>query len=337
METLYRKLMILTLLATGGASFSTAFASDLITESETQRFEQSYEEWATNLVKSISPKLQFTVLTQIELSQNPEKLQSFEDLRAMNHLPGLPDVADPSYSSPFDSPLYSLVEKKNIKIFAQGEVSPNEERVMREILSSKMRLGSGDTLKFETVRAGVSPSHSRKQKNRAGAVAALAGILLLAGAFFYKRKPAFIATAQSVAKTITPPPAPVRAEFSATASRQIMSANDTALRAALNQERVDIIAKASMNASRRFSEKIMGELPQDKFDQVNQWRLRNQRRINIEDSNYARLLFSARIQQVQNEIVLKSIESYGEARHLKSKILESQKILKTSETNEVSA
>ncbi len=104
------------------------------------------------------------------------------------------------------------------------------------------------------------------------------------------------------------------------ATHQIANANAATLREALAQERVDVIAKASMNATRRFSHRILGEMDQEKFDLVNQWIERNKGLVANADSAYARLMLAARIQQLQNQTLMKSIEGFSRMRSLRKEL-----------------
>jgi hypothetical protein len=122
------------------------------------------------------------------------------------------------------------------------------------------------------------------------------------------------------------------------ASSQITNANTSTLREALAQERVDVIAKASMNATRRFSHRILGEMDQNKFDLVNQWIERNKGLVASSDSAYARLMLAARIQQLQNHSLMRSIEGFSKMRSLKKKLVSANpSIGKRQEIREVSA
>jgi hypothetical protein len=51
----------------------------------------------------------------------------------------------------------------------------------------------------------------------------------------------------------------------------------------------------------RFSNELLGELEQHQFDLVNQWLVQNKRIVTLAESNYARILIAARIQQIGNQ------------------------------------
>jgi hypothetical protein len=101
---------------------------------------------------------------------------------------------------------------------------------------------------------------------------------------------------------------------------------------------VDVIANASMNATRRFSHRILGEMEQDKFDLVNQWIERNKGSVANSDSAYARLILAARIQQLQNHDLMRSIEGFSKARSLKKQLISANKTAESrTQIREVSA
>ncbi len=325
METLYRYLMFLMVLTAGTLQAEYAGASDLYSASDVQHFEQAYEDWTAQLVRGLDSKLKFTVITQVQFSQNPEKLEAFEDARASNHLPGLPDVADPIYSNPTDSPLYTLAEKKIIKIYFQSPISANEERVIREIINVKLKLSNNDSLQIENTDA---PTPSTKgtpfSKRRALATASfLLGALLLCGALFKQK---FNLKKINLFKKAAPKKELPITALAITPATQIMNAKGATLREAVANEKVEVIAKASLNATREFSNQVLGEMSQEKFDLVNQWIERNKKKVSAKDSNYSRLLLAARLQQINNRLVLKSIESYGELRAMRKKINEVREV-----------
>jgi hypothetical protein len=325
METLYRYLMFLMVLTTGSLQAEYAGASDLYSASDVQHFEQAYEDWTAQLVRGLDSKLKFTVVTQVQFSQNPEKLEAFEDARASNHLPGLPDVADPIYSNPTDSPLYALAEKKNIKIYFQSPITANEERVIREIINLKLKLSNNDSLQIEHTDAPApSPKGTPFSKRRALALASfLAGAILLFGALFNQK---LKLKKWSIFKKASPKKVVAATPLAISPSVQIMNAKAVNLREAVAEEKVEVIAKASLNATRDFSNQVLGEMSQEKFDLVNQWIERNKKKVSAKDSNYSRLLLAARLQQINNRLVLKSIESYGELRAMRKKITEFREV-----------
>jgi hypothetical protein len=337
METLYRKFVFTWILALITGLPATSWAEEAVSASEIQHFEQTYEDLTGKIIRSIEPKLEFTVLARVELSAHPEKIAAYEESKATHHLPGLPEVSDPNYSHPFESPLLSLLEKKNIKIYFRSALSKDQDRVIREVVQAKLKLSATDSLVFEaTSPAPASNSPSRRGSKKAATLAMIAGIGLIALALF-GRKSRFSrafstksANEQESATTVTATALP--------ATSQINNANNSTLREALAQERVDVIAKASMNATRRFSHRILGEMEQDKFDLVNQWIERNKGLVANSDSAYARLMLAARIQQLQNHNLMKSIEGFSKMRSLKKKLVSANpSIGKRQEIREVSA
>jgi hypothetical protein len=120
------------------------------------------------------------------------------------------------------------------------------------------------------------------------------------------------------------------------ASHQIQMASPEILRKVLLNEKAELIARASLNATKKFSNRILGECEQSKFDLVIQWINANHKNISHQDSNYARLLLAARIQQVQNAAVLNSIDAFNKAREMKAQLNAKQvyKIIPAKEVNE---
>ena len=122
--------------------------SNTIDASEVQRFEQNYEEWVQTLVQSIVPQNPSTVLVELNYTSNPQQLQTYEELKAAEHLPGLPEVSDPNFTRPTESPLFTLVNQQNIKIIFEAALTSNQKRLLDEVLNSKLKIDSsrGDHL-----------------------------------------------------------------------------------------------------------------------------------------------------------------------------------------------
>jgi hypothetical protein len=316
METLYRNLRIsLAMMAVFGPLLTDASqANEVISAAEIQHFEQTYEDLAAKVIRSLQPKLEFTILARVELSAHPEKLAAYEETRATHHLPGLPEVTDPNYTHPFESPLLPLLEKKTIKIFFRSALSRDQDRVIREVIQAKLKLTASDHLVFESTGGPTSSVAEPRPSNRKIAtIGLITGIVMLGFGLLgrkAKQQGSNLATDSTGAASATTLPA----------THQIANANAATLREALAQERVDVIAKASMNATRRFSHRILGEMDQEKFDLVNQWIERNKGLVANADSSYARLMLAARIQQLQNQTLMKSIEGFSRMRSLRKEL-----------------
>jgi hypothetical protein len=337
METLYRKIVFTWILALITGLPAPSGAEEAISAAEIQHFEQTYEELTGKIIRSIQPKIEFTVLARVELSAHPEKLAAYEESKATHHLPGLPEVTDPNYSHPFESPLLPLLEKKSIKVYFRSALSRDQDRVIREVVQAKLKLTATDSLVFESTGSSVSSPGAPAKSSRRLALAGLAVGIALIGLALFGKNPSLRGALSGKKSGLNKS----QAAFAPTAipsTTQIANANTGTLREALAQERVDIIAKASMNATRRFSHRILGEMDQEKFDLVNQWIERNKGLVANVDSAYARLMLAARIQQLQNTNLLKSIEGFSKMRSLKKELLTANRTAATSaEIREVTA
>ncbi len=321
------KFIAVTLLLSGSTLFSqNALASPSITPMEAQRFEQSYEDWMKKIITNLNSNLKFTPLAQIEFSENPQKWADYEDEQTLNHLPGLPDVQDPSYSNPFESALSSLVAKRNLRVILySNNVSDKERNVIREVLAAKMKLTNQDQLNFEFVYANGDHKEESsaiafaKKHYRSLAISMIASSLLLLGAALYSiaRKKGWkgINTSESIAvknALNTPQAAPDMMS-------PIKNANIATLRKVLEAETAEIIAKATLHGTRRFSNYVLGECEQEKLDKVLNWIRVNKWRVKPHEAQYARLLLIGRIHQVQNEVMIQSIGQFNEINAMKSK------------------
>ena len=119
---------------------------------EVQRFEQRYESWVQSIVKQAVPKVGASVLVEFDYSNNPDLIQTYEERRAVSHLPGLPDLTESDNGHPTENPLYELVSNQNIKVIFDQNPGDDQLRIVKEILKSKLNLdlANGDHVTFDT-------------------------------------------------------------------------------------------------------------------------------------------------------------------------------------------
>lgn len=119
---------------------------------EVQRFEQRYESWVQSIVKQAVPKAGASVLVEFDYSNNPDLIQTYEERRAVSHLPGLPDLTESDNGHPTENPLYELVSNQNIKVIFDQNPGDDQIRIVKEILKSKLNLdlAHGDHVTFDT-------------------------------------------------------------------------------------------------------------------------------------------------------------------------------------------
>jgi hypothetical protein len=144
-----------------------ARAADLnpvsIDPGELQQFEQTYESWVQGIVQNVIPSQRPTVLIDVAYTGNPERMQIYSDLRATQHLPGLPEVMDPHFSHPSESPLSALVASRRIKLIFEHALNNAQEKILAEVLNNKLKINAhaGDQLIFSTIETMPSEQPSR--------------------------------------------------------------------------------------------------------------------------------------------------------------------------------
>ena len=145
-------------------SFNRAAAQDL-DKSDVQQFEQGYESWVQNTVQKIIQKNPVTVLIELNYTKNPDALQSYEERRAANHLPGLPEMSDPHFNTPQESPISELISSQSIKLIFEQELTTDQMRVINEVLAVKLKLdlSHGDKILFDHLRTQITPRPSRNR------------------------------------------------------------------------------------------------------------------------------------------------------------------------------
>ena len=302
MEPLKRLLVSILVLMGSAVATENCIASDSISAAEILHFEQTFENWSREIVANVNPNLKFTVIAKIGFSQTPEQIQEYEDLKMAQHLPGLPEVSDPGYTHPLDSPLYALIAKKEIKVIFHQSVPSQERNVIDEVLRAKMHLGQNDTLTFQIVDSAPVARAPRDLKKAYSLLTVLFGLALVASGFMARRRNRAGKKAQrkeASTKSVSPPAIPAHV--------QIMNADPLVRREALKLNKAEIVAKATLNCSTRFANEILGELDQEQFDLVNQWILKNKKTVNTADSNYARLLIAAGVQKAETQKFIEKI------------------------------
>ena len=302
----FKRLFLIGVVIAGSAAFTEkSAAADTVSAAEIQHFEQTFENWGREIVANIDPALKFTVIAKISFSQTPEQLQDYEEMKISQHLPGLPEVADPNYSHPLDSPLYALIAKKELKVIFHQNVPARERAVIDEVLRAKMRFSKTDVLAFDSLESNPAV---RAPRNAKRAYALLAGTFALGLAFsalrMRQRRARSAAGAKSAPRAARPPAVP--------AHLQILNAEPSARREALRMNRAEVVAKATLNCSPRFANEVLGELEQDQFDQVNQWILKNRKTVTSEDSNYARILIAAAVQKSETRKFIEKISTFNQ-------------------------
>jgi hypothetical protein len=308
MEPLMRHLFSLMMIVGSLAFTEKSFGAETISAAEIQHFEQTYESWAQEIVHNINPNLKFTVISEIQFSERPSQIAAYEEMKLSQHLPGMPEMTDPNYSHPMDSPLFALVARKKIRIIFHTPINPVEQKVIDEVIRAKMKIAGLDSLKIEDQDSSFfkMPKIDRKAASvliTLFAALSLIGSSVLAARQIRRRKSAKkIQPAASKDSKVAAPPVPVH--------EQILAGNPVIRRSALKKERTEVIARASLNCSKRFSNELLGELDQAQFDLVNQWLLKAKKTVTPADSNYSRFLLAARIKQAQNEKLIESLQTF---------------------------
>ena len=230
-------------------------------------------------------------------------------MKLSQHLPGMPEMTDPNYNHPMDSPLFALVARKKIRIIFHTPISPVEQKVIDEVIRAKMKIAGMDMLKIEEQDSSLfkMPKIDRKAASillSVCAVLALVGSAILAARQIRRRRK-ILNQVHLTATKDTKSAAP-----SVPVHEQILAGNPVVRRSALKKERAEVIARASLNCSQRFSNELLGELDQAQFDLVNQWLLKAKKTVTPADSNYSRFLLAARIKQAQNEKLIESLQTF---------------------------
>ena len=317
--------------------FSPVFAESLTTvdAGDIQRFEQNYEQWVQSLAQSIVPNIPTTVLVDIEYSNNPDDLQNYEELKAANHLPGLPDVIDPNFTYPGESPISALVSKQRIKLIFESPLNANQQKLLKEVLNNKLKLNldRGDALTLEQVNTLPTQTSNtaattlpkikltHRQSMALAILALMAMIALTGGAVIRKSFSRIRVSLRSLAKRANSANEAVMEYIRVVPSEKsvtqrlkrrhprlfartsmivnplniVLKANPKVLVSVVRNEKIENLARATLHAPEMFTGILLNICTQDQRREIRGIWQVERNVITEEQSRFAQVLLAARI------------------------------------------
>lgn len=294
-----------------------------IDASDVQHFEQTYEEWVQSLAQSVVPNIPTTVLVEIEYSNNPVDVQTYEELQAANHLPGLPDISDPHFTYPTESPLYALVAKQKVKLIFENALSVSQQKILEEVLNSKLKLNHdrGDSIAIDQIEVSppatthtaakpkVSPqANFHLNRNQSLALVAFALAALSALVFVRKRRnqnqstafdePLYsVKTENAVSERLLRrnPRLHARTATILNPVKLVLKANPMILVSVVRNEKIQTLGKATLYAPEVFTNLIFNVCTHDQRSQIRAVWAAEKNKTTIEQSQFAQTVLAARV------------------------------------------
>jgi hypothetical protein len=289
-------------------------------ETDVQQYEQTYEDWVQTLVQNVAPKNPATVLLKFEYGNNPDQLQTYEELKASNHLPGLPDVSDPHATRPYENAVSALVTKQKIKIIFEKSIPATKTRLLNEILTSKLHLNTarGDGIEFEQLSATETKTASSTNSfNRKNAMMLLAAaIAVLAALSVRKNAKTKTKTEINEAPKATPPAMTALTLNAAAPAPRVQSINlilqasPKVMHQVIRSEKAENLARAFLNIPTAVSGALLNICtPEQRKEILTMWNIQT---VSAEQSRFSQLLIAARIHRENEKQAIPQIALFSQ-------------------------
>lgn len=285
---------------------------------EVQRFEQSYEAWVQSIVQHVLPKTNVSVLIDLNYSSNPDIVQNYEERRAVDHLPGLPEVQDTNRSNPTENPLYELVTQQNIKVIFDDQPNDDQIRVVKEILSVKLNLDTshGDQVAFDHLQrnaggvARVGAAIARTARSSTALI--ILALLGFAGIIFGRSR--------NVAKLKAQGEIEMNAYYAkVNPIASILSTDARVLISVIRKQETEFLVQVMAHASIPFNQIVLQVFEEEErkklFDSYQEQRLDVSRK----KSKYSQLLLAAKL---HDELKIEAMQQVDEFNEVSNRINE---------------
>lgn len=307
MGTLNRLFIIA--LTTITLSFSTqSFALPIpmgIDHADVLRYETALETQAQSLTHSVIQNNPATVLIDVEYSTDAEKIQTYEEIKAVSHLPGLPEVIDPHLSNPGESPISALVRNKKLKIIFENSLNTNEKRILREVLSSKLKMNSrsGDSIVLESLNVPAPKNPPLNQTE----ISLIAVATLMIALFAVRRKnknqtplmEKAVNAKNNLNNTLTRVAAnqanSQKGSGQPSTINLILESQPVRLRKVIQSESTTHLARALLNTPPIFMGALLNICTQEQRKEILSIWNRERSKITPEQSQFARILIAAKL------------------------------------------
>lgn len=116
--------------------------------------ESIYENRARGVLNSILRPTDYSVVVSIELDRDEAKLKEFQDTLELNYLPGMPMMGQIPALPSAANKLHDMRAKTEVSILISKNITPDVEKVIRDIVASKLHLdeSAGDSVAIKRVQ-----------------------------------------------------------------------------------------------------------------------------------------------------------------------------------------
>ncbi|MBO9666351.1 MAG: hypothetical protein J7501_06010 [Bdellovibrio sp.] len=179
------KLIVLVLL------FSSIVAKAQYIE-EMGSLESLYENRARTVLNTILRPTDYTLVVAVELDRDDKKLKEFHEESEIQYLPGMPMMGDVPVAPQAANKLHEMKAKTDISVVLSRNVSPEVEKVIKDLLTSKLHLDTtaGDAVSVRRIELPLDPKIEEPPKKlpeltwKTWTLVVILSLLALAGLMF---------------------------------------------------------------------------------------------------------------------------------------------------------
>jgi flagellar motor switch protein FliG len=154
--------------------------------------ESLYEVRARSVLNTILRPTEYTLVVSVELDRDEKKLKEFHEEAELQYLPGMPMMGDVPVAPMAANKLHEMKAKTDISVVLSRNVSPEVEKVIRDLLVSKLHLDStaGDAVNIRRIELPMDPKVQEPPKQlpeltwKTWVLIVILSLLALAGLMF---------------------------------------------------------------------------------------------------------------------------------------------------------
>ncbi|MFM6927730.1 MAG: hypothetical protein ACKOX6_04660 [Bdellovibrio sp.] len=154
--------------------------------------ESLYEIRARAVLNTILRPTDYTLVVSVELDRDEKKLKEFHDEAEVQYLPGMPMMGDVPVAPQAANKLHEMKAKTDISVVLSRNVSPEVEKVIRDLLTSKLHLdaNAGDAVVVRRIELPSDPKLEEAPKKlpeltwKTWTLVVILSLLALAGLMF---------------------------------------------------------------------------------------------------------------------------------------------------------
>lgn len=127
--------------------------------------ETLFETRARSVLNTILRPTDYTLVVSVELDRDEQKLKEFRDDVDVQYLPGMPMMGDLPASPRTMNKLHELKARTEISIVLSRNVSPDVEKVLKDLVVSKLHLDTnmGDMVSVKRIELPADPKPEEKK------------------------------------------------------------------------------------------------------------------------------------------------------------------------------